>query len=72
MSVGGGGAGSLQGGATLPSLDVAGSLLTGVPAGGSPPGGAVNPAGPDGPVVAGGSDGLWETLSPIFTKIWNH
>ena len=33
-----------------------------------PPGGAVNHAGPDGPVVAGGSDGPWETLSPAFYK----
>ena len=39
---------------TLPSLDVAGSLLPGVPAGGY------------GPVVAGGSDGPCETLSPVF------
>ena len=32
----------------------------------------MNPAGPDGPVVAGDSDGSWETLSPVFfTKIWN-
>ena len=56
-------------GGTLPSLDVAGSLLPGVPAGGSaPPGGAANPAGPVGPVVAGVSDGPCETLSPIYHK----
>ena len=35
MSVGGGDAGSLRGGGALPSLDVAGSFLPGVPAGGS-------------------------------------
>ena len=28
----------------------------------------MNPAGPDGPAVAGGSDGLWEMLSPVFYK----
>ena len=33
VSVGGGGAGSLRGGGALPSLDVAGSFLPGVPAG---------------------------------------
>ena len=33
-----------------------------------PPGGAVKPAGPNGPVGAGGSDGPCETLSPIFYK----
>ena len=33
-------------------------------AGGSPLAGAVNPAGPDGPVVAGGPVGLSETPSP--------
>ena len=65
VSVGGGGAGSLHGGGTLPSLDVAGSLLPVLPAGGSPPGGAVNPAGPDAPIVAGGSDGPCETLTPV-------
>ena len=68
VSVDGGGAGSLWGGGTLPSLDVDGSLLPVVPAGGSLPGGALNPAGPDGPVVAGGSDGPWETLSPILKQ----
>ena len=35
-----------------------------VPAGGSPLAGAVNPAGPDGPVVAGGPIGPCETPSP--------
>ena len=49
-----GGAGSLSGGETLASPDDAGSLVPVVPAGGSPLVGAVNPAGPDGPVVAGG------------------
>ena len=68
VSVGGGGTGSLRGGGTLSSLDVAGSLLLVVPAGGSLSGGAVNPAGPDGPVVAGGCHGPWETLSPIFLQ----
>ena len=68
VSVGGSGAGSLHGGGTLPSLDVAGSLLPAVPTGGSPPGGAANPGGPDGPVVAGGFVGPCETLSQIFHK----
>ena len=48
VSVNGGGAGSLSGG-DAPSLDVAGSLLPVVPAGGSPPPppvGSANPAGP--------------------------
>ena len=33
---------------------------------GIPPGGAANPAGPDGPVVGGGSVGLCETLSQML------
>ena len=37
-----------------------------VPAGGPPLAGAVNPAGPDGPVVAGGPVGPCETPSPSF------
>ena len=37
-----------------------------VPAGGSPLVDAVNPAGPDGPVVAGGPVGPCETQSPSF------
>ena len=53
---------------TLPSLDVAGSLLPVVPAGGCPLVGAVNPAGPDGPVVAGDPVGLCKTLSPSCYK----
>ena len=51
MSMEDGGAGSLSGGETLASPDVAGSFLPVVLAGGSPLVGAVNPAGP---VVAGG------------------
>ena len=35
-----------------------------MPAGGSPLAGVVNPAGSDGPVVAGGPVGPWETPSP--------
>ena len=63
VSVDGGGAESLSGGGgALPSPDVAGSLLLVVPARGSPLVGAVNPAGPDGPV------GPCETLSPSFYK----
>ena len=69
VSVDDGGAGSLNGGGgTLPSPDVAGSLLPVVPAGGSPLVGAVNPAGPDDPVVAGGPVGPCETLSPSCYK----
>ena len=71
VSVGGGGAGSLWGGGTLPSLDVAGSLLPAVPTGGIPPRGAANPAGPDGPFVAGGSVGPCEMLSQMFHKNLN-
>ena len=52
----------------MASPDVAGGLLPVVPAGGSPLVGAVNPAGPDGPVVAGGPVGLCETRSPSFYK----
>ena len=55
---------SLSGGETLATPDVAGSLLPVVPAGGSPLVGTVNPAGPDGPVVAGGPLGPCETQSP--------
>ena len=52
------------GGETLASPDVAGSVLPVVPTGGLPLAGAVNPAGPDGPVVAGGPVGQCETPSP--------
>ena len=48
----------------LTSPEVTGNVLPVVPAGGSPLAGAVNPAGPDGPVVAGGPVGPCETLSP--------
>ena len=69
VSVDGGGAGSLsRGGGTLPSPDVAGSLLPVVPAGGSPLVGSVNPVGPDGLVVAGGPVGPCETLSSSSYK----
>ena len=54
------------GGETLASPNVAGSLLPVVPTGGPPLVDAVNPAGPDGPVVAGGPVGLCETPSPSF------
>ena len=43
-----------------------------MPAGGSPLVGAVNPAGPDGPVVAGGPVGPCETQSPSFYKSLEH
>ena len=55
MSVGGGEAGLPRVGETLSSLDVAGTLLPVVPAGESSSVGAANPAGRDGPVVAGGT-----------------
>ena len=72
MSVGGSGVGLLRAGggggvATLPGCcwkSPSGCVCWGTP----PPGGAANPAGPVGPVVAGGSDGPCETLSPIFHK----
>ena len=54
------------GGETLASPDVAGSLLPVVPTGGPPLVDGVNPAGPDGPVVAGGPVGLCDTASPSF------
>ena len=53
-------------GETLASPDVAGSLLPVVPTGGPPLLDAVDPARPDGPVVAGGPVGLCETPSPSF------
>ena len=52
------------GGETLASPDVAGSLLLVVPTGCPSLVDAVNPAGPDGPVVAGGPVGMCETPSP--------
>ena len=69
MSVGGGGTGSPRGGGTLPSLDVAGRLLPVVPTKKSSPVGAANPAGPDGPVVAGCPVGPCGTLSPFVHEI---
>ena len=54
VSVGGGDAGLPHAGETLSSPDVAGRSLPVVPAGGSSSVGAANPAGSDGPVVAGG------------------
>ena len=48
----------------LPSPEVAGSVLPVVLAGGYPLAGAANPAGPDGPVVAGGPVGTCETTYP--------
>ena len=49
----------------LTSAEVTGVIPV-VLAGGSPLAGAVNPAGPDGPVVAGGPVGPCETPSPSF------
>ena len=48
----------------LTSTEVTGIVIPVVLAGGSPLAGAVNPAGPDGPVVAGGPVGPCETPSP--------
>ena len=65
-----GGAGSPSGGGgggTLASPDVTESLLPVVSTGGPPLVGAVNPAGPDCPVVAGGPVGPCETPSPSFS-----
>ena len=62
-----GGPGSLCGGREmLTSPEVTGSVILVVPAGGPPLAGAVNPAGPDGPVVAGGPVGPCEMPSPSF------
>ena len=49
--------------------EVTGNVRPVVPAGGSPLVGVVNPAGPDGPVVAGGPVGQCEMLSPYSEKI---
>ena len=51
-------------GEMLISPDVAGNVRPVMPAGGSPLAGVVNPAGPNGPVVAGGPVGPCETPSP--------
>ena len=59
-----GGPGSPCMGEILISPEVTGNVLPVVLAGGSPLAVAVNPAGPDGPVVAGGSVGPCETPSP--------
>ena len=59
-----GGPGSPCVGEMLTSPEVTGNVLPVVPAGGSPLAGAVNPAGPDGPVVAGGPVGPCEMPSP--------
>ena len=48
----------------LTSTEVTGVVIPVVLAGGSPLAGTVNPAGPDGPVVAGGPIGPCETPSP--------
>ena len=69
VSVGGGEAGLPRAGETLSSLDVAGRLLPVLPAGVSSSVDAVNPAGPDGPVVAGGHVGPCGTLSPLFHDV---
>ena len=50
-------------GEMLTSPEVTGNVLPVVLTGGSPLAGAVNPAGPDGPVVAGGPVGPCETPS---------
>ena len=51
-------------GEMLTSPEVTGNVLPVVPAGGSLMAGAANPAGPDGPVDAGGPVGPCETPSP--------
>ena len=59
------------GGETLASPDVAGSVLPVVPTGGLLLAGAVNPAGPDGPVVAGGPVGQCETRRlQVSMEVW--
>ena len=66
MSVGGGGVGSLWGDAALPGC--CRKAPSGCACWGIPPVGATNPAGPDGPVVAGGPVGPCGMLSPFFHK----
>ena len=66
VSVGGGDDGLPRVGETFSSPDVAGRSLPVVPAGGSSSVVTANPAGSDGPVVAGGPIGQCETLSPLF------
>ena len=56
-------------GEMLTSPEVTGNVRPVVPAGGSPLAGVVNPAGPDGPVVAGGPVGPCETPSPSSEEI---
>ena len=50
-------------------FEVTGNVRPVVPAGGSPLAGVVYPAGPDGPVVAGGPVGPCETSSPSSEEI---
>ena len=67
-------------GGMLTSLEVTGNVFPVVPAGGSPLAGAVNPAGPDGPVVAGGPVGPCQTpslsscgvLEPLEHSVLDH
>ena len=67
VSVGGGDAGLPRAGETLSSPDVAGRFLPMVPAGGSSSVGAANPAGSDGPVVAGGHVWpMWDVVSTFL------
>ena len=69
VSVGGGNAALPRAGETLSSHDVAGRLLPVVPTWGSSSVGAANPAGPDGPVVAGGPVVPLGMLSPLFHDV---
>ena len=62
-----GGPGSPCVGDMLPSPEVAGSVLPVVLAGGYPLAGTANPAGPDGPVVAGGPVGPCEMTSFLWS-----
>ena len=53
----------------IDAFEVTGNVRPVVPAGGSPLAGVVYPAGPDGPVVAGGPVGPCETPSPSSEEI---
>ena len=59
-------------GEMLTSPEVTGNVRPVVPAGGSPLAGVVNPAGPDGPVVAGGPVGPCETRSEEIQEPLEH
>ena len=66
-----GGPGSPCVGEMLTSPDVTGNVLLVVLAGGTPLAGAVNPAGPDGPVDAGGPLACVRRRLQVLVESWN-